>query len=102
MLDSIHSPLPQPMIHEHEPRHRLDHGDGAGEDARVVATAGLELGGFAGDGDGLLRLRDGGGGLEGDAEDDVLAVGDAALDAAAAVGRGANAAALLHEGDVVL
>ena len=45
-----------------------------------------EEGVLAGAGEGVLGEADGGDGLEGDAEVDVLAVGDAALDAAGAVG----------------
>lgn len=76
-------------IHDHQRRHGLDDGDGAGHDARVVAALGgqdaLVLAVVGGGG---LRLTNGGGGLEGDAEVDGGAVGDAALDAARVVGLG--------------
>lgn len=69
--------------------HSLDDGDGAGHDAGVVAALGREraLAGGVVAGGGLV-LGDGGGGLEGDAEEDGHAVGDAALDAAGVVGAG--------------
>ena len=41
--------------------------------------------------DGRLRFEDGGNGFEGHSEDDVHAVGDAALHAARTVGQGAAA-----------
>ena len=43
-----------------------------------MASPRLQLGGFAGGGDGLLFLEDGGGGLEGEAAEDGFAVADAA------------------------
>jgi hypothetical protein len=51
-----------------------------------VAPARLEDDGLAVAGHGVLRLEDGGDGLEGDGEAEGLAVGDAALDAATVVG----------------
>ena len=62
----------------------------------------MQLGVLARRGDGLLFLEDGGGGLEGEAAEDGFAVADAALDAAAAVGGGADAAGVHVEGVVVL
>ena len=56
-----------------------------------MATTGFERGVLVLAADGLLLAQDGGGGLEGDTEDDLFAVADAALDAAAAVGLGADA-----------
>ena len=85
------------MIHGHQGGHGFDDGHGAREHARVVATLGAELGGLAVGADRLLRLEHGGGGLESDTEDNVFAVGDAALRAAGAVGCGADAAALADE-----
>ena len=71
--------------------HGLDNGDGAGEDAGVVAAVSREEGGGAVDIDRRLFAQEGGYGLEGHAEDDVVAVADAALDAAAVVGGGGEA-----------
>ena len=76
------------MIDEHEAGHRLDHRDGAGQDARVMAAARGKFRRFAGDGNGLLLLGNRRHRLEGDAKDDVLAIGDAALNAAATIGQG--------------
>ena len=78
-------------IGEGEGGHGFDDGDGAGEDARIVAAVGREEGGVAVDIDRRLFAQEGGHGLEGDAEDDVVAVADAALDAAAVVGGGGEA-----------
>lgn len=52
--------------------------------------------------DGGLFAHDGGGGFEGYAEDDVFSVGDAALDAAGAVGLGADFVAFHVEVVVVV
>ena len=71
--------------------HGLDNGDGTREDARVVAAVSREEGGAAVDIDRRLFAQEGGNGLEGHAEDDVVAVADAALDAAAVVGGGGEA-----------
>ena len=90
------------MVGEDEVGHGFDHGDGAGEDAGVVAAAGGEGGFFAGVVDGVLFDEDGGGGFEGNAEDDGFAIADAALDAATAVGAGADFAVLDEELVVVV
>src|ERR1700735_4173689 len=95
-------PLPEPMIDEHQPRHRLDHWDGPGQDARIVAAARLKVRRFAADGNGLLLPGNRSHRLEGDPKDDVLAVGDAALHAAAPVGERTDAVAFLRERVVVL
>jgi hypothetical protein len=92
--------LAEQVVGEDEGGHGFDDGDGAGQDAGVVAAFALEFGVFAGGGDGFLRGHDGGGGLEGDAEEDVFAVGNAALDAAGAVGGGADLAVLHAEGSL--
>ena len=78
------------MICQDEGRHRLDDGYGAGQDAGIVAALALERGRFALVGDGVLGGNDCRGRLEGDAENDVLAVGDAALYSAGTVGGGAD------------
>ena len=57
-----------------------------------MAAAAFELGIFAAGGDGLLGAHDGGGGFECDAEKDVLAIGNAALDAAGMIGGAAHLA----------
>ena len=83
----------QEHVVEHgEGCHGLDDGDGAGQHAGVVAAAGMHRGGTAGGVDGGLVAQEGGDGLEGYAEVDVLAVADAALYAAAVVGAGVDAA----------
>ena len=94
--------LAQVVIGEDQQRHRLDHRHGARQHARIVAALGLEGHRLAAAVDGLLRLADRRRRLEGDAEDDVLAVADAALHAAGAVGHRAHAAALGGERIVVL
>ena len=78
-------------IGEGEGGHGFDDGDGAGEDAGVVAAVGGEEGGAAVDIDRRLFAEEGGHGFEGHAEDDVVAVADAPLDAAAVVGGGGEA-----------
>lgn len=74
------------MIGEGEGDHGFDHGDGAGQDTRVVAAFAFEGRIFVLGGDGVLFREDGGNGLEGHAESDGHAVGDTALDAAGVVG----------------
>ena len=67
-----------------------------------VPAAGGELGVVAVHVDRFLLLEDGGGWFECHAEDNFLAVADAALHAAAAVGGGVHAAGAHLEGVVVL
>ncbi|SUS07599.1 hypothetical protein DF3PB_470010 [uncultured Defluviicoccus sp.] len=90
-----------PVVHEHEGGHGLDDHDGARDDAGIMAAAGLELGARAGMIDRLLRLHDRRRGLEGGAENQLLAVGDAPLHAAGAVRGGAHAPAGGHESVIV-
>ena len=90
------------MIADDEIHHGLHHRHGPGKDTGVVASARGEFGRLAGDGDSLLGLGDRGGRLERDAEEDVLAVADAALDAAGAIGGCMDRSLLDHEGVVVL
>eukprot|EP00166_Cyanidium_caldarium_P003315 ctg_323.g136 len=80
------------MVDQHQRHHGLYHGHGARQHAGVVSTLAAQGGLFAGAGDRVLFAADGGGGLEGDAQHDRLAVGDTALDAAGPVGGGAGAA----------
>ena len=89
------------MVTEGEGRHGFDHGDCAGKNAGVMSSAGFELDVFEVGGDGLLGMEDGGGGFECDAEEDVLSVGDAALDAAGPVGGGPDFSVAHSEGVVV-
>lgn len=70
------------MVDEDECGHGFHDGDGAWEDAGVVAAAAFDLGVIAEVVDGFLGFKDGRSGFEGDAEVDFLAVADAALDAA--------------------
>jgi len=93
--------LAQEVIADDERGHGLDHRDGAGQDAGIVTAPSGEFGGLAGDGDGLLRFGNRSGRFESDAEEDMFAVADAALDAAGAVGEGLHASFLDHEGVVV-
>ena len=74
----------------------------AGQHAGVVPSASLNFDRFASPVHRLAWRHDRGHGLEPDPQDDVLAVADAALDAAAAVGGGADSVASVHEGVVVL
>ena len=90
------------VVEEDEGGHGFDHGDGAGEDARVVAAAAAEGGVLEVLVHGVLLVHDGGDGFEGDAEVDGFAVGDAALDAAGAVAGGEDAAVFGADGVVVL
>ena len=62
------------MVEDDHRSHRLDDGDGAGQDARVVAAARLHQRGIAFGVHRLLRAEERGDGLEGDAEVDVLAL----------------------------
>jgi histidyl-tRNA synthetase len=94
--------LAEEVVADDESGHGLDHRDGAWEHAGIVTTATGEVGVFAGGGHGFLGGHDGGGRLEGDAEDDVFAVGNAALDTAGAVAGGADFSVDHAEGVVVL
>ena len=78
------------MVGQHQGRHRLDDRHGARQDTRIVATTAFEFGIFAARSDGLLLTHDGGGGFEGNAENDALAIGNPTLDAAGAVAGGAD------------
>mmetsp|Transcript_28244 Transcript_28244/g.61897 ORF Transcript_28244/g.61897 Transcript_28244/m.61897 type:complete len:232 (+) Transcript_28244:617-1312(+) len=94
--------LLQHVVAEHEGGHGLHHGHRAGHDAGVVAAARAQLRLHL-----LARHRhllacDGGRGLERDLHHHRLAVRDAALDAAGAVGAGANVARVVHEELVVV
>ena len=95
--------MAHPVVDQHEGGHGLDDRHGARHDAGVVAAAAHELRfGAALLVDGALVLNEGGGRLEGDAEDEFLAVADAALDAAGTVGLGADFAVLVDKDVVVL
>ena len=93
--------LAQEVIAKGQSGHGFDHGDSPGQDACVVASAGFEFNVFEVSGDGLLRMENGGGWFEGDAEEDVLPVGDAALDASGAIGGGTDSSLAHPEGVVV-
>ena len=73
------------MIGEDQTHHRLDHGDSAGQHARIVSALGFEHGRLAFLINGLLSLGDGGRRLEGGAQHDGFPVGDAPLDATRAI-----------------
>ena len=93
--------LAEGVIGEDDGGHGFDHGNGSREDTGVVAATGLELGVCSGGRDGLLGAKDRGGGFEGDPEKNRFAVADPALNAAASVGRRANAARIHKKGVVV-
>ena len=82
--------LAQKVIGEDECRHGFDDGDGAREHAGVVATVPDDFAGRSRGVDARLFFCDGRRRLERDAEVDFLAVGNAALDSAGSVGRGAD------------
>lgn len=91
-----------PVVDENERGHRFDDGDCPGEDAGIVAALSLELRGRAGVVHGGLCFHHRGSGFEGHPEVDVFSVGNAALDAARAVGLGADPAVLIDEEIIVL
>lgn len=66
--------------------HGLNDGYGAGQDTRVMTTAGMDGDGLAVDVNGLLRTQKGGNRFESYAEGDGLTVGNASLNAAAVIG----------------
>lgn len=82
--------------------HCLYHWDCTGEYTGVVAPAGFQGGGLAVLGYGGLFHQDGGNGFEGNAEVDVLSVGDASLYATATVRLGGDAPFAVGDEDVVL
>src|SRR5262249_46827393 len=91
----------QPVVAQDEADHRFDQRDGAGQDAGIVASAWQDRRRLAAHVDGVLRPEDRGDRLERDRYFDGHAVADAALDAAGAVGAGADRAILRDEGVVV-
>ena len=90
-----------PVVDEDEGSHRFDDGDGARYDAWIVPAAADEFGFLAMDGDCFLLLQDGRGGFEGDAKEEFLAVGYAALDSAGIVGLCADGSVSVFEEIVV-
>ena len=94
--------LTKRVVDQDKTGHGFHQGDGAREDARVVASTALELDGVAVAVHGGARLKDRRHGLEPDPKHDVFAVADAALDAAASVGGGAESVAAMDERVVVL
>ena len=101
LLSALRS-MTQEVISDDEMDHGFDHRDGSWEHAGVVTTASSERGFLFVVGHGLLLAQDCGGRLKGDAEDDVFTVANAALDAATAVGAGADAIASHVELVIVL
>ena len=67
-----------------------------------MTTSGSERRGVAFKVDGILFRQDGGNGFEGHTEVDVLAVADAALNAAAVIGGGGDPTLGLGDEDIVL
>ena len=101
-LSPYPAPLAEEVVGQNEGGHGFDDGHSPGQHASVMAATAEQFGILAVGGDGLLRAHDGGGGLKGDAEEDIFAVGDAALDTAGMVGRGAHPAVLHPERIIVL
>src|SRR3954447_12498942 len=94
--------LAEIVIRQHEGHHRLHDWHRARQDTGVVPAPRRQRGLVAVHVHRLLLAQDGGGGLEGRAQHDGLAVADAALDAARPVGAGADLAARIVKGIVVL
>lgn len=94
--------MAESVIREGEGDHGFNHGDSAGEYARVVAAFALEGGVFEVSVDRILFVHDGGGGLECNAEFDGHAVADTALDAAAVVGGGVGGGLVVASEGVVV
>lgn len=90
-LGALAGVLSHQGVHDDQRGHGLDNGDGAGSDAGVVTALGFEDTLAEVVGGGVLGLADGGRGLEGNAEVDVGAVGDTALDTTGVVGLGGEA-----------
>mmetsp|Transcript_24811 Transcript_24811/g.59011 ORF Transcript_24811/g.59011 Transcript_24811/m.59011 type:complete len:417 (+) Transcript_24811:107-1357(+) len=78
--------LHEARVRQHQRRHGLDDGDGAGHDAGVVATLRRKRRRLPCEVGGGLSLADGGGGLERQPQHDRHPVADSALDAARVVG----------------
>ena len=89
------------MVDQHEGGHGFDDGDCSGEDAWVVTSAPDKFGFVAVDVHGVLRLEDGGGGLEGNAKIEFLSVAYSTLDAAGSIRLGAYVTVAVLEGVVV-
>src|SRR5262245_33916166 len=92
----------QGVVGEHQRGHGLHHGHRAGQDTGVVAAPSAEGRVLVVDVHRVLLVHDRRSGLEGHANVDGLAVGDAALDTTAPVGAGADAIATHVELVVVL
>lgn len=76
------------MINDDQCSHGLDNGDGTGDNARIVPSAGSEDSRSSVVLSGFLWLGDSSRGFEADPEVDILSVGDTALDTSAPVCRG--------------
>jgi hypothetical protein len=66
--------LAKQVITKGQSGHGFDHWDCPRQDACVVASAGFEFNVFEVGGDGLLRMKNGGGWFEGYAKEDVFPV----------------------------
>ena len=89
------------MVGQDKTGHGFDERNGPRQDTRVVPSAPFELDGVAVAVHRFAGLQDRGHRLESDAKHDVFSVADAALNAAASVGGGANAVATVHKFVVV-
>ena len=95
------SALAEVVVREYEGHHGFDNGNGAGQDAGVVATAAFEGGGIAVNVNRLLFGQNRGRGFESRADDDGFAVGDAALNPTRMVGARVNPVAVVVKRIVV-
>lgn len=84
--------MPEQMIAQDQGDHCFYHGDCPGKDAGIVAAFACQGGLLACIVYGLLRFADSRRRLEGDANDDIFTIGNAALGAARAVCAGAKGA----------
>src|SRR5579859_4832912 len=89
--ERVASKFLQKSIGEHKSNHGFANDAGGGDDAPVGALVGGLHGGLGDHVSGAQGAPQGGDGLEVAAHDDVFTIGDAAFEAAGAVGRAAEA-----------
>jgi len=94
--------LDEKLVNDDQRGHGFDDGDGAGDDAGVVPSAGGENSRGSVVPGSFLWLRDGCWGFETDPEVDVLAVGDTALDTSAPVCVGGERSVLSLDKPIVV
>lgn len=81
--------------------HGLNHWNRAGQDTGVVASTRFELDILKVGRDGFLGVKDGGCGFECDTKEDVLSVGDTALNPSRSIGGGPNFSIAHSKGVIV-